>query len=657
VKSFTADTSAPVILDLSISEDTVDNLSTMSVTVILDTNDVTKITVRFDHEDENRDELIHFTSMDTIIQNSDNSFTLVKTIDEFIVGGKYKFSNMLTQDTVGNFLWQQPSWAQEYYIYVIGSNTDTTCPELIDIDFVYDTVSDKDSLRLYLKAKDDNAGIAEIYMNAESEYGNQTFTTKYNYTGYTTYDWRILDSVTYYKANALPYYAAYGKWNVKYIYFRDQAWNYCKVVPSDTMENCFFYENSTPDTLPPSLNSLVFSNDSFVGDTVDVFVNITDDFSGIKSFTLSFNRPDGTTLNISKDAGDWTNLAGGNFRARIVTNQIRAGFYNITEFQLIDSADNTIELSTTELPTKQFELEYKDSVLLFGRVLDNSGFYSSNMNAYLFRTDLKDTLVILDSIKVDLNGNYSLYTNHSMVGIMVVPLPAEENLAINTYYEHSPTSYQAQTILIDYNQSGSSRHIDDISLISIYERDNYENKISGVLYTDNTLTEVIENARVLLMSDDYSWPSCFGEDTTNNNGEFSFSGFEDNSYYNIFVDIPGVKTFADPPTLNYYERLNLVNVKLYIENDSLKMISDVGIIPLTDDNYPSSLFPNIISPGEKLYIDSEYKTGMVEIYSSKGELVSSEQVFNNSNYVIIPNISSGVYIIRINGYSEKIIVK
>lgn len=107
-------------------------------------------------------------------------------------------------------------------------------------------------------------------------------------------------------------------------------------------------------------------------------------------------------------------------------------------------------------------------------------------------------------------------------------------------------------------------------------------------------------------------------------------------------------------------------------DDRLVITSSDGVVDFPLENVDSVYYDYSISSvgkihkdegffkviDRKLYFSSGDKEGNLEIYTLSGQTIYSKHI-NKSNMVVSPldNISNGIYIVKFNEYSEKIIIE
>ncbi len=167
-------------------------------------------------------------------------------------------------------------------------NSDVTAPQLVDVQFVPNTIEDGQETLLAITATDDMSGVRTVSGNIVSPSGAlQGFALQREGEGSNRFLSKIL----------VPKDAASGVWHINYLNLTDNASNSVTLswqqgtIPQTA---AFTVTSSQSDTTPPTLKAVWLDRPSMkVGEKNSVFVQADDDKSGVNLVSGVFVSPSG----------------------------------------------------------------------------------------------------------------------------------------------------------------------------------------------------------------------------------------------------------------------------------------------------------------------------------------------------------------------------
>ncbi len=141
--------------------------------------------------------------------------------------------------------------------------------------------------------------------------------------------------------------------------------------------------------------------------------------------------------------------------------------------------------------------------------------------------------------------------------------------------------------------------------------------------------------------------------------EFTYTviGFVNNDDETSFIQPPTVETTVTDTSLP--GEFEIIVNNAIIENYNIEYINAVFTISesvniIKNRNKVIAIYPNPCTDG--FYIKNIDDNILLQIYNLTGEIIYNNKVYNNT-FINTSSLKSGLYLIKIDGHTEKLIIK
>lgn len=234
---------------------------------------------------------------------------------------------------------------------------DTTAPQLVSFTFSpssIDISNSAQSVTFTARVTDDISGVKFVSLTFQSPSGRQFNGSATRISG------NALDGV-YQGSVTFPQYSQVGTYNAFTVRLTDEVFNERFIFQNELISRGFpttLQVTGTQDITPPQLPSFTFSPTSIdvsnSSQNITFTARVTDDLSGVRFVTVTFQSPSGTQFN-----GTATRISGnaldGVYQGTItIPRYSQTGTYNINTVRLTDEVFNERFLSQSDVASQGF---------------------------------------------------------------------------------------------------------------------------------------------------------------------------------------------------------------------------------------------------------------------------------------------------------------
>ena len=252
-------------------------------------------------------------------------------------------------------------------IITIAQKSDTIPPVLNSVQITPNVIESGETIEIIANITDEESGVKNIQLIIKSPNGEQEYKI-WSDIG-VDQRWVSIGNNNYKAIQKISEWAVGGEWRVSMVIFHDNdenwdwAFSYSHELPTFTVNA------STPDYLPPVLNTFSLSpNVVNKGDSIHLLINATDDVSGIGSILFQLTDPNSLKIFTGGVVGDQIkDLGDDNYENYFVLYldgfPIANGEWQVINISLEDIAGNLLYLNNDDSALATFTVIESTSII------------------------------------------------------------------------------------------------------------------------------------------------------------------------------------------------------------------------------------------------------------------------------------------------------